>query len=283
MSSISATARDERTNKWLLIGAAVLAIVTGVLIFAALANFGSNGKKNDNNVTSTSVNVITAAQDIEAGTKITADMLDVATLPKAAAIEGSYIDKASVIGLTALYPVVKGEQFSFAKVVGARGDQKVPFSYVVPQGKRATAVQVQENSSVGGLIVAGDRVDIVAVAKLEKVPGVNQQDDRSAARIILQNIEVLAVAQTAQKPIARTDAEGNPNTSGDANGALAARPDNIDAKPEARTVTLAIDPKDLPALALAQDGGKVYLAARAPGDNTITDAPLIIGLPTNNQ
>mgnify|MGYP003501632272 CR=1 FL=1 len=37
MSSIAARAQDERTNRWLLIGAAALALITGILAFAAVA------------------------------------------------------------------------------------------------------------------------------------------------------------------------------------------------------------------------------------------------------
>ena len=253
----------ERANRLILIGGVALAALAAILVFAGLSNFGGGGDGASG--FGSTVNVVVAGSDIKAGTKITAEMLDIDTVPSAAAIEGATTDKSAVVGLTTLYPLQKNDQLSAAKL--GQTEKDLGFTGVIPAGMRAVAIPVSEMTSVGGLIVAGDRVDITAVYSKTGANGEAQ------ASTLLQSVLVLSVGQTAAKPVARLDANGTPLA---ADSQIAAPPDNTSAKPTAKTLTVAVAPQDVAVLALAQDQGKIYLSLRPPGDSTTVqgvDAP----------
>lgn len=258
----------ERTNRLIFIGAVALAAVAAVLIFVAL-RAATGGKSSSRSSAGATMSVITASRDIKAGTKITDDMLAVTTVPKSAAIGSVLTDKSSVVGLTTLYPLAKGEQLSSSKVVGAAASKdKVVFSYTIPQGKRALSVTVNQTTSVNGLVVAGDHVDVIVVGKQRQPNGALGGQELPASVTLLQDVEVLAVDESAQRPISRVDRNGNPIRSDTADGSLATRPDKTVAQPDAKTVTLAVTPEQAQALAVGTDSYHVYLSLRPPGDDS---------------
>jgi pilus assembly protein CpaB len=265
MSSAARSANPDRSNRLIFIGAIVLALLAAVLVFVSLSKFGDSGDSSSSTTTFGSENVVVASQDIKAGTTISDDMLEIATLPKQGLIEGAITDRSGLSGLVVRYPLAKGEQLSAAKL--GQTDKDKGLTAIIPNGKRAVAIEIDENTSVGGLIVAGDRVDVIAVLTSQ-----TDQQQQKRAVTLLQDIEVLAVAQSTQKAVARLDKDGNPIQTDTAEGALATRPDNTDAKPKAKTITLAVEPEDAPLLALAQDEGKVWLSLRGFGDK---DTPAI--------
>jgi pilus assembly protein CpaB len=262
MTTTARGGNPERANRLLLIGAVALAVAAAALVFFSLSNFG--GSSDNTAFSGGTVNVVVASRDIKAGTKITNEMLDVATLPQAGTADGAITDKTSLDGLTLRYPVGKGEQFTSAKV--GQGDKGDGISFIVPAGKRAMAVQVSEGTSVGGQIVAGDHVDLMVVVDA-------REGDQSISRgiTLLQNVEVLSVAQNAQKATTRLDANGKPIESDTAAGSIATRPDDTSADPKARTVTLAVAPEDAPLVAVAQSQGTVFLSLRAFGDDSAAE------------
>ncbi len=257
-------------------GAVALAALAAVLVFASLSNFGGGSGSSAPAGLGATVNVVVASQDINAGDKITADMLSIATLPKNGVVQGAITNTAGIAGLTARYPMAKGEQLSAMKL--GQTDKNKGFDAVIPAGKRAVAVEITENTSVGGLIVAGNHVDVIAVLTKQSSgsSGSSSSSGSSTAQepravTLLQDVEVLAVAQTTQKPVARLDKDGNPIQTDSANGAIASAPDSTDANPKAKTVTLAVNPDDAPLLALAQEQGKVWLSLRGFGDQETPD------------
>ena len=259
-------AGPERANRLIFIGAIALAALAAVLVFFALSNFGDSGTNKDATASlGATVSVVVASRDINAGIKITDDMLETAVLPSRSAVTGAITDKTALVGLTTRYPLQKNQQFSTA-VLGQAGKDITVFAAVVPAGKRAIALPISETTGVGGLIVAGDHVDITAI--IDKTVGTQV----SQASTLLQNVLVLAVAQTSQKATTRLDANGNPVT----DAPVAGRPENTNAHPDARSITVAVDPQDVALIALAQEKGKIYLSLRSPDDTAAVaglDAP----------
>jgi pilus assembly protein CpaB len=251
MARTVAQAGPERSNRLIFIGAVALAVLAAVLIFVALNNSRSS-KKTDLGATSS---VVTAAKDIKAGSKITGEMLELRDVPNGSVLAGVYTETKGLVGLTTKYPVQKGEQISDAKI-GQTAKDKV-FADLVPAGKRAVSIPITEITSVGGLIVAGDRVDITAIINKPTANGVEQ------ASTLLQNVQVLSVGQTAQQLTAQVDANGNPINDGSAG----ARPKDTGAQPAARSITVAVDPQEVGVLALAQEQGKIYLSLRPVGED----------------
>ena len=267
MTSLARGGNPDRTNRRIFIGAVVLAAAAAVLVFFALANFGGGSNSSTPAGLGATVNVAVASQDINAGDKITGDMVALATLPKNGVVDGAITDKAGIAGLTARYPMAKGEQFSALKLGQTAKDKG--FDAVIPTGKRAVAVEITENTSVGGLVVAGNHVDVIAVLANQSSGPDGQLPPRAVT--LLQDVEVLSVAQTAQKAVTRLDKDGNPIQTDTADGAIATAPDSTAAKPTAKTVTLAVNPDDAPLLALAQEEGKVWLSLRGFGDQEKPD------------
>jgi pilus assembly protein CpaB len=259
--------KPERTNRLLLIGAVGLAALAAVLIFVSLSrSSGGGGSSSAGDIT-----VVTAASNIATGQSITAGMLSTAHVSKSAAIAGYVTDKASLVGLTALYPIAQGEQISTSKIVGAAAGAGVSPSYIIPQGKQGFAIQVSQTTSPNALITAGDHVDVIAVGK-SAGSGSSSAPQLPAALTIVQNVEVLAVDSAALKPVSRFDKDGKPIQSGASDGSIATNPNPTGTKADAKTITLAVTPEQAQQLAIGQHGYTLFVSLRAPGDNaTIVD------------
>lgn len=254
----------ERTNRLIFIGAVGLALLAAVLVFASLANFGGD----DANAGSLgdSLDVVVASQDISPGQLIGADMVELSSLPVNAIVDEAFTDEALVVGTRAQVRVTSGDQLAPSKVTGAGAEDANGLGYIVPPGMRAASVSVSEETSVGGLVLPGDRVDVIVVVD----SSIEGQDFRRGV-LLLQDIEVLAVAQKTLRPVSRVDENGDPITSESADGGVAARDENVDEDPDAASVTLALPPEDAPLIALAQSEGTVYLSLRGVGDDSFTD------------
>lgn len=263
MTSVARGVSPDKSNRLIFIGAVVLAILAALLVFVAISGVGGDG--DNNNSFAGGSEVVVASGEIKAGTKITGGMLELATLPQQGIVDGAFTTTDGLDDLVVRQTLQKGEQLTAAKVGQGLKEEDKTLNAVVPSGKRAVAVEVKENTAVGGLLVAGDRVDIISVI-------IDPNDERPpTALLLLQDVEVLAVAQEIQEPLARFDKDGNPIDTTTAEGSLSTRPEDTSAQPKARTVTLAVDPEDAPLLALAQDQGTIWLALRGLGDEEQPD------------
>jgi pilus assembly protein CpaB len=132
----------------------------------------------------------------------------------------------------------------------------------VPTGKRAFAISVSDLQTAGGLILPGDYVDVMVMYDVEfngpAGPAAGKQKaDAFLVQTMLQNIEVLAVAQG----IVDLVPEATPSANGQ-------RVRNTELKPApgAGTVTLALSPEQAERVYLAEGNGRIRLALRSYGD-----------------
>ncbi|HXG35472.1 MAG TPA: Flp pilus assembly protein CpaB [Dehalococcoidia bacterium] len=242
------------SNRGLLLLAVISGLVAAVLVFVAI---NQSGDDSGSTVISGTSRVVVAHRDIAAGQQITADMVKLGDVPTNLTLKDALFATERVVGEKARYPILAGEQVTLGKVGAQTKDDGLAF--VVPKGMRAVAVKVDEISGVGGLLLPGDRVDVIAVFSKEDV-------GKDKAVTFLQNVEVLAVAQEAQEPAAAVSGADNGTTSG-------IRPKNPAPKPNARTVTLAVTPEQAQLLALVQENGKVWLSLRSFGDGEARQSP----------
>ena len=254
MARAMAGTGPEKSNRLFLILAVVAGLIAAVLVFAAL-NDGGGGSETS---TTATVNVVVAGQDIPAGTRISEGMLTTASITPGSKLEGAYTSSAPLAGFVARYPISAGEQVTLGKI-GLETEEKDGLSYVIPEGHRAIAVSVTKVSSVGGLLLPGDQVDVIAVFSDGQTG-----DGHPIAVTVLQNVEVLAVEQEAQE-LAPPPAGEEGETSGEA-ADLARRPEGVEPQPSATTATLALTPIQAQTLALVQQEAQVILSMRPFGE-----------------
>jgi len=251
----------ERPGRSLLLLALLFAIVAAVLVFLAL-NRNDEGKEKTAGPATTKV--VVAGEDIAARTTLDAAMLKVADVPAGSVVDGAFSDVDDLDGEVTRYSFLKGEQVVASKV-GVQKDDETGLSFVFPQGMRAFSIQVSEESSVGGLILPGDLVDVIGILD-EGTVGIDK------AVTLVQGVEVLAVAQEAQEaiPAARPTATATPSA---VTGTLGERPEDVEANPKARTVTLAVTQGQAQLLALVQAKGDLALTLRNFGDKAQVSPP----------
>lgn len=127
----------------------------------------------------------------------------------------------SLVGAIVREPVLAGEPIQARKLV--RGGEGGYLAVVLNSGKRALGVPVTAESGAGGLILPGDRVDVI---QSYETPGVDGQPPVRVTRPVVLNVRVLAIDQKTQP-----DAEANAMVG--AVATLEVAPDAADALVEA--------------------------------------------------
>lgn len=119
--------------------------------------------------------------------------------------------------------------------------RKPSLALKTPAGKRAVTVMINSLAAVGGLINAGDFVDVIA--RLD-VPS-QDPDKKTVTAMIFQDLQVLAVNTNENDPGA------------------------YDEQQAANTlkITVAVDPQEAGLLSFANKNGTLELALRSPDDN----------------
>lgn len=175
------------------------------------------------------IDVVVATKNVDLGTVLTEEHVKVVDWPASSIPDGYSGSPVEVIGRGLLMPVSTNEPILVSKL--ASKDAGGGLTIIIPPGKRAMSVRVDDVVGVAGFAMPGTRVDVVVTltgASTEKDP---------ATRLILQNIPVLAAGQTIQH-----DVQGEPET--------------------VPVVTLMVTPEEGEILALAATEGQVQLALR---------------------
>jgi pilus assembly protein CpaB len=252
-------------NKLLLVTGLTLGLISAALAFVYLR---SAGEETGGGAPSGTTPVVVAAQDVAAGTRLTADMLTVQDISSPAVLTGAYSDPAELVGQVTVVPVVAGEQVITAKVaaggdVTALGDDP-PLSLILPEGQRAVAAPIANVDAVSGLVRPGDYVDVILGLKFN----VRAQDDAdenvgsdSAATTILQNVKVLSIEQDVTTTAVGTGEDAVGGTS----------PANEGTQPGAGTATFLVSPIHAEVLGLAAlcaetYNGRMLVSLRGFGD-----------------
>jgi pilus assembly protein CpaB len=218
----------------------VLAVVLGLaaLKFTRDAmSRGGSGKADDSKFVAT----VTAAHDIAPGQQLTAADLTTAKVEAAAIPTGSFKSPADAIDRVTNTGLVKG-QTVLESLLAPKGTA-AGVQALIPAGMRAMTLHVDEWTGLGGLLMPGCRVDIIAVVR-----SADQKDQTS--RTIVQNVEVRAIGRL----ITGTTPAVDPNLPAGA------------PTPAPTSVTLLVTPEQAEAIQLASVGGKPWLALRNTND-----------------
>lgn len=266
-------------NRGVLVAALFLGLLSAVLVFVYLSQSGGGGEEAA--PTGETKSVVVASQDITAGTRITEDMVRVKNVSADAVVPNALTTTEMAVGSVARFPIIADEQILENRLAAggievAEGE-KMPLTYIVPQGMRAVGVNTKQVISAGGLVLPGDYVDIILVAEV-KTDLPPPLDRSHISQTILQNIEVLAVEQTLEEVVPE-ETTGDGATDGEVSERVALV--RSDPDPEAITVTLAVTPEQAEILAMADvisaasenDETEIRLSLRQFGDSEQISVP----------
>jgi pilus assembly protein CpaB len=139
--------------------------------------------------------IAVAAAEVPLGSRITGEMVRLVEWPDASVPPGSFAKADDVVGRVVTSTVQRGEPLIEGRLapVGA----KAGLSAIVPEGKRAMTVRVNDVIGVAGFALPGTFVDVLVNTQEEGSK--NSDRDRTISKIVLERILVLAVAQEADR------------------------------------------------------------------------------------
>jgi len=171
----------RRRTRFYVLAAVLLAVLFGFLVFQF---FSRQQRIAPGELTS----VVFASEDIEIGTYITADMLDVRDVSVRAVPESHLNFKEQAVGQRILYPLVKGEVIIPEKLAGARGG---PVAQRCPEGKWCVSIPVSWFIAAPPDLAEGDRVEIASA-----LPGGSLVE----AGFIATSVQVVALPGGEESP-----------------------------------------------------------------------------------
>ena len=256
------------TNGLLLLLAVVAGLVAAVIVFIVVSESGGDGDS-ATTVAGGTAPALVATQSISAGTLVTEEMVKVVDVPESLLVVGVYDDADLVVGEVSTVAIGAGEQITTLKIGLLVPDQGL--SGVVAPGMRAVSVQVDEVTAVGGNLLPGDRVDILVTTRIERAPGLAEDEYILRTTTLLQDVEVLSVAQEAQEPAAQAVATEDGET-GSASYTSGQLPEDITEQPNASTLTLSLTLEQAVILVTEQGyAERVWAVLRAFGDDSIAE------------
>lgn len=187
--------------------------------------------------------VLVAAKDIALGSKLTEDDFSWGEWPESSIPKGSVTKesdptaKEKYSGRIARAPIFAGEPIRPERLIST---DKGFMAAILPKGKRAIAVSVEAETTAGGFILPGDKVDLILT---RKVKGKGNEEDVVVSETILENVRVLAIDTTT-----------------------AGEKDQKTLSPK-RTATLELTLPQSEVVALAQQVGTIALALRSAQDS----------------
>jgi pilus assembly protein CpaB len=178
--------------------------------------------------------VVIANADLSLGSELRPDDLKSVDWPAGAVPEGAFDDPAKLLGRGLIASVVRHEPILAGKLSSKEAGSGLP--PIIPPGKRAMSVRVNEVIGVAGYVLPGTRVDVIATQSPS-----NRGEDMTS-KVVLSNVQVLTAGTRVEH-------------------------DTKDGKPmQVTVVTLVVTPDEAERLTLASTEGKIQLALRNPLD-----------------
>jgi pilus assembly protein CpaB len=225
-----------RSNTFVMVG---LAVIFGV-VAVFLSNFWLNSRQPEAAVARADVHaedmVVVAAAPLRFGDRLTRENLREIPWTAGALPAGAYHRAVDLLDAKlgdrqVLTAIGANEPILAWKVTGP--GQRATLSAVLAEGMKAVSIRVNDVQGVAGFVLPGDRVDIMLS---------RNQNDQAFVDVLLQNIKVLAIDQTAD--------------------------DKKESPTVAKSVTVEVSTLDAQKLTLAASVGQLSLALREVAANT---------------
>jgi Flp pilus assembly protein CpaB len=226
---------------------------------------GNNGTKPPEKVTE--LPTVIATQDLVLGGVVQANQVKVEQKAVEARDAGALQDASQAIGKIVRVPVGAGGQVTSKTFSSGSGTVQ---DIVVPPGKRAIAVQVDQSTGVGTVIKTGDYVDMVVGFTADKFPVItsNPQDqsftvvsglNSTSVKLLLQGMQVLGTL--LPPPPSDTTSTATPAPDGSTGGGT-----TTSLNGQQQIVILAIDAQQSEVIKFAQLDGSISLVLRSGKD-----------------
>ena len=219
-----------------IIALAVAVVLGLVAVYLANAYWSARDAQADSASRGT-IKVAVAAVPLDYGVAVTPDKVRFASYPASSLPPGVYRSMAQLIpqgkARVALRPIQPNQLLLSNDLTGE--GENASIAALLPDGKRAASVRINDVSGVAGFIKPNDTVDVLITRQ-----AIGENRDAQVTDVLLQNIRVIAMDQQAA---------------------------NKDAQPAvARVATLEVVPLDAQKLALGQQIGSLSLVLRKPGE-----------------
>lgn len=239
-----------KKNKILFI-ALIGGLITAVLVWVYLASLERRYRQ-----MSKPMIALVSKGYIAQGTVVKEQMVQVVKIPKEYIQPGALTsvrdlvnERGESIYVTNL-PILEGEQISSTKLAPITGEMGL--STLVPAGKIAFPLNVDETNIFGGLLKPGNRVNILGTFEYEE-----RNRTQAVTRVLLQNILVLSVGKRLIG-----------DTLSPIKGAK-----SIETEQENSIITLAITLEEAALLTFAREKGSLSLILRPFGDESSAEVP----------
>lgn len=232
----------KKVGKQLILISFFLAVIASAVLFIYLNSL--NNSKNLK-IASKKITVLVAAQAIPARTKIDKKMIAEVQVTDDDIFKGCIKKSSLVIGKYTKESMSKNEVFYKEKLFSSDGTE---FSLNIQADHRAISLNVTGDSAVSYLLKPQDYVDIIAYLPEKK--DAQKVIRPETAKLILQNIEVLAIDSQSTRDVKQPDK----------------MPNNF-------LITLSVPTSDIEKIVLAEDIGNLKLALRPLNseDDAITE------------
>jgi len=198
------------------------------------------------------VRVVVAARNIPANVPLTKEMMAARGVPKKFVHANSiYPEEGNLLlGRELLYPVRAGDPILWMDFKG--GERYRGFSSMIREGERALTLNVDDASTIAGLLQPGDHIDVIGTFRSDNAEEMRTQRAGSTTITLLQNVVVLAVGQVTS-----------------ARSAYGGREDK-------GQLTVLVTPEEAELLVHAEKEGQLRNILRNPGDiETFDNLPRI--------
>lgn len=196
------------------------------------------------------VPVVFATHDVAAGAQVTADDLELRYVHEDGAPTGAVSDPGAAAGRWTALPLTAGEPVLGRALSDRRSGGALAHQFDIPDGDVAVAVPVQPAGAVGGMLQAGDHVDVYATPLSGRSGGPATSADPASTTRLGSDVLVLEL---------RSDQGQSLQQSGDQSTGSTVHGLNFGSG-KLGSVVLAVPTEDVPSYAAAASSDSIYLA-----------------------
>src|SRR2546423_2561857 len=220
-----------------------LSVLVASIVLALVVTIGFYRYSSQHVVSASSASatrdLVTATQPLPIGSTIHLPMLKIFKVPAELFPKTGFSKVEDLVNRPVISNILPGEPILEGRL-GVRGSG-VGLAPMIPPGKRAVSVRVNDVVGVAGFVLPGMKVDVL-------VTGRPPNSSESLTRTVLQNVMVLSAGQTIQP---------------EPQGQAIATP----------VVTLLVSPEEAEILILASSEGKIQLSLRNASDGATEHTP----------